>query len=438
MSNLHPEVMELEPSSSPEGVDKKLRTFQQLRGTLVLLLLGAGLGMGGSYLAWSPQSPLAALGLPGSGSNLAIASPPSTSPTAIAPHTSAALTAANPNFITSVVQQVGPAVVRIDATRTVESSPVPDLFNDPFFQHFFGNAMPQPSEQIQHGIGSGFITDSHGQIITNAHVIDGADTVKVTLKDGRSFEGKVMGSDPVTDIAVVKVEAENLPTVSLADSDQLQPGEWAIAIGNPLGLDNTVTVGIISQTGRSSGQVGSPNQRVQFIQTDAAINPGNSGGPLLNQAGEVIGMNTAIIQDAQSVGFAIPSNTIQHIAQQLVTQGKVVHPYLGIQMVTLTPELRAEINNDPNSGLSVNEDQGILIVRVVPNSPAAEAGLRAGDVIHKVDGETVDEAEKLQQRVEDSRVGGTIRIEVQRQGIPQTIEVHPGKLADDTEQNPPE
>lgn len=439
LSNL--ESPQPEPlASTPTAVKQRVsRLFHRLKSPALIFLTGATLGMGGSYLAWSPNPILPHFRSPQLGSAdsaRAIASAPAAS-VAVENQTSLTAIASNPNFITQVVQQVGPAVVRIDATRTVESPQLPSLFNDPFFQHFFGNTMPMHlSEQIQHGVGSGFITSADGVIMTNAHVIDGADTVKVTLKDGRSFEGKVVGADPVTDIAVVQVDAHDLPTVHLADSEQIQPGEWAIAIGNPLGLDNTVTVGIISQTGRSSGQIGSPNQRVKFIQTDAAINPGNSGGPLLNEQGAVIGMNTAIIQDAQSVGFAIPSNTVQHIADQLVRQGRVVHPYLGIQMVTLTPDLRAQINNNPNSGLSVNEDNGILIVRVIPGSPAAEAGLRAGDVIHSVDGEAVSEADKLQQLVEESQVGGKLTIPIQRNGINQTFTIQPGELSEDPEQTP--
>lgn len=196
--------------------------------------------------------------------------------------------------------------MRIDASKTVTSQ-TPDVFNDPFFRQFFGSELPTPpGKQIERGTGSGFIIGADGRILTNAHVVDGADTVTVTLKDGRTFKGKVLGEDSVTDVAVVKIQANQLPTVALGKSDQLKLGEWAIAIGNPLGLDNTVTTGIISATGRSSSAVGVPDQRVSFIQTDAAINPGNSGGPLLNQRGEVIGMNTAIIQGAQGLGFAIP------------------------------------------------------------------------------------------------------------------------------------
>lgn len=330
------------------------------------------------------------------------------------------------NFVTAVVEKVGPAVVRIDSTKTVTSQ-APDVFNDPFFRQFFGSQVPtQPDKQTESGTGSGFIIGADGRILTNAHVVDGADTVTVTLKDGRTFKGKVLGEDSVTDVAVVKIQADHLPTVALGNSEQLKPGEWAIAIGNPLGLDNTVTTGIISATGRSSSLVGVPDKRVSFIQTDAAINPGNSGGPLLNQRGEVIGMNTAIIQGAQGLGFAIPINTVQRISSQLIAKGKVEHPYLGIQMVALTPELKKNINSDPNSGLSVDDERGVLVVKVMPDSPAAKSGLRAGDVISKLNGQLVTDADTVQQAVESSSVGKDLQLEVHRNGQNKTLAVRAG------------
>ena len=235
-----------------------------------------------------------------------------------------------------------------------------------------------------------------------------------------------MGRDAVTDVAVIKVDAEDLPVVKVGDSNTLQPGEMAIAIGNPLGLDNTVTQGIISATGRSSGQVGIPDKRVNFIQTDAAINPGNSGGPLLNQRGEVVGINTAIIQGAQGLGFAIPIDTAQRISDQLIASGKVEHPFLGIQMATLTPEVKQELNSNPNSGLSIYEDKGVLVIRVVPNSPAAKAGIRAGDVIEQINGQTVENAETLQQAVETSQVGKNLQLDLKRNGQEMNLAVKAG------------
>ena len=327
----------------------------------------------------------------------------------------------DPNFIATVVQSVGPAVVRIDSTQTV-TNPAPAIFQDPFFRQFFGSEIPTPpTKQIERGIGSGFIINPNGEILTNAHVVKGADTVTVTLKNGRSFKGSVMGSDPVTDIAVVKIQANNLPIVALGDSSQIKPGDLAIAIGNPLGLDNTVTSGIISATGR--GNIGDANERVNFIQTDAAINPGNSGGPLLNSQGQAIGMNTAIIQDAQGIGFAIPINQAKSIAQQLIANGSVKHPYLGIQMVTLNPEIQQSLNNDPNSGITVDTNQGVLVAKVLPNSPAARAGLRAGDVIQKINGQLVPSASDLQQIVEENQVGSSLELALNRHGQPLNLSV---------------
>jgi S1-C subfamily serine protease len=237
-----------------------------------------------------------------------------------------------------------------------------------------------------------------------------------------------VGADPLTDVAVIKIDAQNLPTVALSQSQDLRPGEWAIAIGNPLGLDNTVTEGIISATGRSSNNVGVPAERVNFIQTDAAINPGNSGGPLLNAQGEVIGMNTAIIQNAQGIGFAIPVNTAKTIADQLIAKGKVDHAYLGIQMVNLNPELKQQINQDPNSTMTVQQDQGVLIAKVMPDSPAAKAGLKSGDVIAKINDQDIKDSSTVQQLVEKTPVGDELQVGVTRNGQPVTLSVRVGTL----------
>ena len=259
---------------------------QKSLAALALISLGVGLGVGGDYL-FAHNSNIA-------GTNAVAESNTATSVNNLSANQGQLTSGGKANnSIAQIAQEVGSAVVRIDSSRTVKN-PKAEMFNDPFFRNFFGSQMPQmPDKQVRQGMGSGFIVNQNGTILTNAHVVDGAEKVKVTLKDGRTFEGKVMGRDAVTDVAVIKVDAEDLPVVKVGDSNTLQPGEMAIAIGNPLGLDNTVTQGIISATGRSSGQVGIPDKRVNFIQTDAAINPGNSGGPLLNQRGEVVGINTA-------------------------------------------------------------------------------------------------------------------------------------------------
>ncbi|VXD23592.1 HhoA/HhoB/HtrA family serine endopeptidase [Planktothrix paucivesiculata] len=382
--------------------------------SLSLVLLGVGAGIAGMSILPQLQRPQP--------TPATVTSP--VPPTALgAPVSANPGTIATPDLVASVVQRFGPAVVRINATKTIENQ-IPQQFNDPLFERFFGSQMPNtPKQEIVRGSGSGFIVNSNGRIITNAHVVDGATKVSVVLKDGRQFEGKVIGADPVTDVAVIQIQADNLPTLTIGNSETLQPGELAIAIGNPLGLDNTVTVGIISATGRSGSEVGIPDKRVSFIQTDAAINPGNSGGPLLNQNGEVIGMNTAIIQGAQGLGFAIPINQVQRIADQISTTGKVEHPYLGIQMVTLSPEVKESLNQDPNSPISVNEDQGVLIARVMPNSPAHQSGLRAGDVIIQVDNNPVTKADEIQQIVENVTVGSQLKMQIKRQGQPLNLDV---------------
>ncbi len=334
----------------------------------------------------------------------------------------------DPNFVVKVVEKVGPAVVRIDTSRTIRSQ-VPSEFDDPFYRRFFGDRLPsQGRQRVQRGNGSGFIINSNGEILTNAHVVDGADVVTVTLKDGRSFDGKVLGEDKVTDVAVIKIDAESLPVVPLGNSQRLQSGEPVIAIGNPLGLDYTVTSGIISATGRSSRDIGaSSDKRVDYLQTDAAINPGNSGGPLLNIRGQVIGMNTAIIRGAQGLGFAIPINTVQRISQQLIAKGRVDHPYLGIVMATLNQELKERLQGELNN-FNINADKGILLVRVVPRSPAAVAGLRAGDVIQSINNQSVTNTEQVQKIVEKSQIGETLRLQVQSRGQAKQVFIKPAPL----------
>jgi S1-C subfamily serine protease len=232
-------------------------------------------------------------------------------------------------------------------------------------------------------------------------------------------------------LAVVKINAgKDLPVAPLGSSNNVQVGDWAIAVGNPLGFDNTVTLGIVSTLKRSSAQVGISDKRLDFIQTDAAINPGNSGGPLLNGLGEVIGINTAIRADAMGIGFAIPIDKAKAIAAQLQRDGKVAHPYLGVQMVTLTPELAKQNNNDPNSMFEIPEVKGVLVMRVVPNSPAATAGIRRGDVIVQIDNKPITSAEQLQRVVEDSNLGQVLQVKVQRGNQTQMLSVRTAELKD--------
>jgi S1-C subfamily serine protease len=399
------------------------RSIKQLSVYLGVLAVGVGAGIwGSSYLLsqhlekTQEQPPL----VPSASNNRPLPILPSTS------------SGSNLNFIAKAVQKVGPSVVRIDAAREV-SEKLPEEFNQPFFRRFFGEDLPIPREHIERGTGSGFILSSDGRLLTNAHVVDGASRVKVTLKDGQIYEGQVVGIDRITDVAAVKIEATNLPAVSFGTAQTLQPGEWAIAIGNPLGLDNTVTVGIISALGRSSSEVGVPDKRVKFIQTDAAINPGNSGGPLLNANGEVIGVNTAIRADAQGLGFAIPIETAQRIAEQLFTKGKVDHPYLGIHMVTLSPDLREEINRDKELNLNITADKGVLVIRVISGSPAQQAGFKSGDIIKKVGDRSVATAADVQEKVEKSEIGSFLEVEIDRNGEAKLLTVKPGAFPSESQ-----
>lgn len=329
------------------------------------------------------------------------------------------------NFVTLAVDKAEAAVVQVNVSRTLAGTrnvPGP-------LRPFLGGGQPTPfNTPVLRGIGSGFVIDSRGLLLTNAHVVDEADTVTVSFQDGRILEGQVLGKDPVTDVAVIQVQAEDLPIVTLGDSDAVKQGQWAIAIGNPLGLQETVTVGVISGIERSSAAIGIPDKRVGFIQTDAAINPGNSGGPLLNAAGEVIGINTAILQGAQGLGFAIPINTAQTIAQQLITTGQAQHPYIGVQMATLNPQLQQLINTSSNNGMQVQADQGILVVQVQRNSPAAKAGVRVGDVIQMIGDEPVTQASKVQQLVEKAGVGGKLPLTLQRNDRTVALTIQPEQL----------
>ncbi len=262
----------------------------------------------------------------------------------------------------------------------------------------------------------------------NAHVVRGANKVTVKLRDGRTFQGAVRGIDEPSDLAVVKIQGDNLPVAPLGDSERVQVGDWAIAVGNPLGLDNTVTFGIISTLNRSSAQVGIPDMRLDFMQTDTAINPGNSGGPLLNDRGEVIGINTAIRAGAEGIGFAIPINKAKAIKDQLARGEHIPHPYIGVQILTLTPAVARQFNDDPNSLMAVPAIEGVLVVRVIPNSPAAEGGLRRGDVITAVAGTEIKTAEQLQKAVEQSQVGNPLNITVRRGEQTQQLSIRPQEL----------
>ena len=318
------------------------------------------------------------------------------------------------NVIVRAVERVGPAVVRIDTVKEI-SNPLGRMLG-------LG-----PSTQRQQGQGSGFITRANGLIFTNEHVVRGADRVAVTLPDGRRFNGKVLGGDPLTDVAVVKVVADNLPVASLGNSDLLRPGEWAIAIGNPFGLNNTVTAGIISAVGRTDANIGE-GQRVPYIQTDAAVNPGNSGGPLISATGQVIGMNTAIRKaPGAGLSFAVPINLTKRIAQQIVRTGQASHPFIGVHLLELTPEVAREINANSNR-CNLPETKGVVVVEVLESSPAEAGGIQQCDLILRVNDTAVDNPADVQLAVDRGIVGRSMPITVQRDGLEQVLQVQPREL----------
>lgn len=307
------------------------------------------------------------------------------------------------NAVIAARKRVSPAVVYIDTVRTV-SGPVmiPDFFRD-----FFPGPMETPKRE-QRGAGSGFIIDKTGHILTNEHVVRGAEQLTVTLKDGRKFKGKVVGSDQKTDLAVVKIEAQNLPYVEMGDSNQLEPGQWVVAIGNPFGFHETVTFGIISALGRS---LEDPDESGYLIQTDAAINPGNSGGPLIDLAGRVVGINEAILSNAQGMGFAIPINLAKKHLNDLINKGKITHPpvpWIGISMLP--------VNEDLGSYLGVKFKNGVYVESVVANSPAERAGVKEGDVIKELQHKVMDSPSTLAKTVKGLKVGQTVDALVWRKG----------------------
>jgi serine protease Do len=310
--------------------------------------------------------------------------------------------------IADIAERVGPAVVNIDTVRMVKTQ-FPS-FEDPIFKRFFGREFEEFRKTIpQKGTGSGFIINQEGYVLTNEHVVRKADKIKVTLSDGREFDGEVIGSDVTSDMAIVKIKADHLPTVTLGNSEELRVGEIVIAIGNPYGLQQTVTMGVVSAKGRSipAGVEGQIYRN--FIQTDTAINPGNSGGPLLNIKGEVVGINTAIIPYAQGIGFAIPVNIAKKNIDDLINLGKVRRSWLGVYIQEVTPEIAKQF------GLP-EDAKGVLVGDVVKDSPAEESGIKRGDIIIKVNDEEVYSPGELQDKIRDIDIGEKADIEVVRDG----------------------
>ncbi|QER42786.1 DegQ family serine endoprotease [Thermodesulfobacterium sp. TA1] len=311
-----------------------------------------------------------------------------------------------------LAEKTASAVVYIETERTVEVNPFPfDFFRDPFFRNF-----PSLPRYRERGAGSGFIISSDGYIVTNNHVIQNAQKITVKLLDGRSFSAEKIGADPLSDVALLKINANNLPTLSFGDSDLIKTGEWVIAIGNPFGLTHTITVGVISAKSRSGIGISDVED---FIQTDAAINPGNSGGPLINLKGEVIGMNTAIFSRSggyMGIGFAIPSNIVKTVVEQLKSKGKVERGFLGITIQDLTPNLAKVL------GIK-NVSDGAVITEVMPNSPAYKAGLKEKDVVVGFNGKTVKNALELKSYILLSKPGTEVVLDVIRDNKLEKIKV---------------
>ena len=331
------------------------------------------------------------------------------------------------SFVTAAVKRVAPAVVRIDTERTVPRVGLDPAFNDPLLRELFGDQIPNNRER---GQGSGIVIDAKGLVLTNAHVVDGADRVEVSLADGRELEGRVLGADPITDLAVVTIPGgDGLRAAPLGDSEALEVGDWAIALGTPYGLERTVTLGIVSSLHRNITSLGFSDKRLELIQTDAAINPGNSGGPLINADGEVVGINTLVRSGpGAGLGFAIPINLAKGVAAQLGNGGSVVHPYLGLQLVPLNARLARDNNSDPNALLQLPERDGALVQRVIPASPAEKAGLRRGDLVVGAADQTVPDPGALLRLVEASQVGEALPLTVLRGDQQLQLSIRPEAL----------
>ncbi len=312
---------------------------------------------------------------------------------------------------TNLVKVVTPSVVNI-STVSKKKLVQPFFEISPFFDDFFGGR-PQPRYRRETSLGSGVIINKEGYILTNDHVVKDAESIRVKLSNEKVYDGRVVGEDPKTDLAVVKINAkEELPTAVLGDSDKLQVGQWAIAIGNPFGLDRTVTVGVISATGRANMGI---EAYEDFIQTDASINPGNSGGPLLNIYGEVIGINTAIVAAGQGIGFAIPINMAKQVVGQLIKKGNVTRGWLGISIQPVTDEIA--------QSFGLKKAVGALVSDVMAGSPAEKAGLKQGDVITRFAGKEIRDPRQLQMIVADTPVGQKAEVDIFRDGKPLKLSV---------------
>ena len=332
------------------------------------------------------------------------------------------------NFVSDAVKIVGPAVVRIDTERSIERQQFDPTLLDPLLRDLLGEPGILPDRE--RGQGSGVIIDSNGLVLTNAHVVERVDQVSITLADGAICEGQVLGTDSITDLALVKIQDKiNSKFAPLGDSEKLEVGDWAIALGTPYGLEKTVTLGIISSLHRDINSLGFSDKRLDLIQTDAAINPGNSGGPLINSNGEVIGINTLVRSGpGAGLGFAIPINLARRVSNQLLKDGEVIHPYLGVQLISLTAKIAKEHNNDPNSLLQLPERSGALVQSIVPNSPAEKAGLKRGDLVIAAEDIVINEPKALLDEVEKAKIGKTFPLLIVRNNEEIKVNIKPEPL----------
>ena len=381
--------------------------FFQIRRSVALVSLAAALVIGGT-LAWMISS---------SGHTVFGAGSPVT--LRIAGNAPAGPVNFNEGF-SAVVEPLLPAVVNISTSKVVKNQKSENpFFQDPFFRQFFGNPddQQQPREQREHSLGSGVIVNPDGYILTNNHVVDGASDVQVTLSDKRQLKAKIVGTDPRTDIAVLKIPATSLSTVTLGDSAKAKVGDIVLAIGDPFGIGETVTMGIVSATGRRDLRLEGPEGYEDFIQTDASINPGNSGGALVNTRGELIGINTAIISNGgggnQGIGFAVPVNMARTVMEQILKSGRVTRGFLGVSIQEVTPDIAKAFN--------VPAAEGALVGDVTPDSPGAKAGLQKGDVITTLNGQKVSDYHDLRLRISQTAPGTPIKMDVYRNGQKQQM-----------------
>ena len=332
------------------------------------------------------------------------------------------------NFVSSAVKNVGPAVVKIDTERLVARQQFDPNLLDPLLRDLLGEQGITPERE--RGQGSGVIINQNGLVLTNAHVVERVDDVSVTLSDGTICDGQVLGTDSVTDLALVKIDESTYSSFApLGNSEDLEVGDWAIALGTPYGLEKTVTLGIVSSLHRDINSLGFSDKRLDLIQTDAAINPGNSGGPLINSNGEVIGINTLVRSGpGAGLGFAIPINLAKSVSDQLLKNGEVIHPYLGVQLISLNPRLAKEHNQDPNSLVKLPERNGALIQSVIPNSPAEKAGLRRGDLVIAAENISIKEPKALLDEVEKAQIGKVFLLNVLRDNKEIQINIKPEPL----------